>query len=128
MITNESMKKTIQIFTITLQLLAVFIYIGTIRAGIAWFRGDIEVGVLVLFIVLAIIVQTISSMLRSKYPNLVDNAADVVYTSKELKEKKAGINKTPIVVKILLVIPITFALGVVSLGLYALYLFFTGRL
>jgi|GEM_PF-6717877 len=66
--------------------------------------------------------------LEEKYPEEVKNREDVIYTKKELQERNAGTNKNPIFIKILLVIPATFAILVVLLGLYVGYLFLTGKM
>lgn len=122
------MKKIIQITSILLQVLAVFLYVGIIKSAVALQSGDMDGGTFLGIIIFAALVQGASSFLRYKFPKEFNNAEDVFYTKKELEEKEKGIKKTPILVKILLVIPITFAVLVVLAGLYTVYAYFSGNI
>lgn len=122
------MKKVIQIFAIILQLIAAVFYLGIIKTAIAWQNGSSDFNTLIMVVIIAGVAQTISVWLKNKYPDEVNNAEDVLYTKKELEEKKAGVNKNPLFVKILLVIPITFAALVVLWGIYTLIQVLTGKI
>ncbi len=122
------MKKPIQIVALLLQFLAVISYIGIIKIAIAWKSGATDSSTFIAIVTFAIIVQAISSWLKNKYPEEVNNAEDVVYTRKELEERSKGNKKNPLFVKILLIIPITFAVLVVFWGIYTLIQVLTGNI
>jgi hypothetical protein len=121
------MKKHIQAIAIALQFLAVVFYIGIFKTAIAWKNGDTNGNTFFIVILMAGIIQMLSMWLKNKYPKETNNAEDIVFTKKELKEREKGNNKNPLFIKILLIIPITFAILVVLSGIFVLIQTLTGN-